>query len=147
MLSRTWIIPEDQNISELTLSNALADKYGPKSATYAEPRQWDRRGQNLTGGEDIRAKCQKGSVQDIRYSMDHGNGQYNNFVSPYCGPVAEMAITPRPGTASASGLSILMIDPDELWADFWRSWSASEYKENKALLESVAGATDAAPEL
>lgn len=72
MLSRGWEIPEDQAVTELTLLNALTEKYGP-SLAVGEDREWDRTGHNLTELDQRRSNCAPGSLQEIPFSIDFRN--------------------------------------------------------------------------
>lgn len=146
MLSRRWTIPEEQRLSELTLLKALNDKYGP-ALPVGEDRAWDRLGANLTEYDERRARCASGSIQQMPFSINFRESSYSSKADVYCGPTAGISIRTAPNTGIAGSLSIFIVDPDEVWDNFWRSWSAGEYETMRTIFESVSGATGAAPKL
>lgn len=146
LISRDWDIPEDQGLSQLSLMNALSQKYG-EPLPNAEDRFWDRSGQNLTSYEQRRANCATGPVQEIPYRIDFQRTAISSSTTIYCGPVASVYMRNHSGGGLASELNIMIVDPDEVWDSFWRSWSDGEYPAMRALLDNVLGATGAAPDL
>ncbi|KGF68817.1 hypothetical protein LL06_14460 [Hoeflea sp. BAL378] len=146
LISRNWKIPEDQNVSELTLVRALKDKYGP-ILSMGEDRAWDRNGENLTTYDDRRQRCAEGSLQQLPFSISFRESSLRSGANPYCGPTADIRIQTGINSGIATGLNVFVMDPDEIWDGFWRTWSAGEYAKLKQLFDSVSGATGAAPEL
>jgi hypothetical protein len=146
MLSRNWQIPENQNLTELTLINALTDKYGP-TLSFGNDRAWDRSGQNLTELGQRRERCRQGSHQQIPFSINFRGSSFTSNANVYCGPTADIRLQTGRNTGLATVLSVFIVDPDEVWDNFWRTWSVDEYEAMSILYNSVTGATGAAPDL
>lgn len=147
IVGRDWKIPPSSKVSALTLKKALLDKYGPEAASYDESRAYDRQGNNLTNSNDQSQACKAASLQQIKFVWNRKGQVYNGSINLYCGPFTEMRIGTSLQSGLASYLTVWIADPDEIWDNFWRTWSISEHEQIEALYHSVAGATGAAPKL
>lgn len=146
-VERDWRIPPDQNLSELTLITALDSKYGAAYGRNSTDRVWDRTGANLESSAARNSRCERGSLQPLRYRWARLRGEGNDTFNLYCGPIADIRIQTDSARQLADGLRIALYDPDEVWREDWLLWSAGEYPRLIASYEAVAGATGAAPEL
>lgn len=141
-VQRDWVIPKDQNIAQLSLLNALTDKYGPTLASGYN-RAWDRAGNVLASLEQRRVACSAGTLQVIKNTI--GNFQKN--INLYCGPEADIRVQTDTNGSRTHSVHISITDPDEVWNNFWQKWSHSEYQKMLTLFEGVSQASGDAPKL
>ncbi|MBK1623092.1 hypothetical protein [Afifella marina] len=147
IVGRDWKIPESAKLSELTLKQALLDKYGSPLTSNSEERAYDRQGNNLTDSRERRRACKSRSLQEIQFEWLQKGQTYRSTINLYCGPLTNMRIGTKPNTGLASNLLQWIADPDEIWDNFWRTWSIGEHQTLAALYQSVAGAVGEAPKL
>ncbi|MGI6247752.1 MAG: hypothetical protein ACOYJQ_18625 [Pseudochelatococcus sp.] len=147
IVGRDWKIPESAKLTELTLKQALREKYGPAYSTITEERAYDRQGNNLPDGTDRNKICKRQSLQEIKFDWQRKGEIYRGSINLYCGPFTNMRISAKPETGLASYLAQWIADPDEIWDNFWRTWSIGEHQKLDALYQSVAGAVGEAPKL
>src|SRR5690606_28429564 len=106
IVGRDWKIPESAKLTELTLKQALLDKYGPAYSTITEERAYDRQGNNLPDGTDRNKVCARRSLQEIKFDWQRKGEIYRGSINLYCGPFTNMRISTTPATGLASYLAL-----------------------------------------
>lgn len=147
IVGRDWKIPETAKLTELTLKQALLDKYGPAYSTFGEDRSYDRQGNNLPNSTERNKVCKRHSLQEIKFDWYRKGQIYRGSINLYCGPLTHMHIGSTRETGLASYIIQWIADPDEIWDNFWRTWSIGEHQKLDALYQSVSGAVGEAPKL
>src|SRR5690606_12365573 len=90
IVGRDWKIPESAKLTELTLKQALLDKYGPAYYNFTEERAYDRQGNNLPDGTDRDQVCKRQSLQKINFDWQRKGQNYRGSINLYCGPLTDM---------------------------------------------------------
>lgn len=145
-ITRDWSIPEDAKLSIATLKASLQGKYGIDGTYPNQILVYDRDGGRLQDG-----RCPRGSLQASPYRApstryDRFNAQQQEL-SPYCGPSVAISTNADSATGRATELHITVTDPDEVWRNFWATWSHSEAQRLQDLHDGIAGLRGAGPEL
>lgn len=145
-ITRDWSIPEDAKLSIATLKASLQEKYGIDGTYPNQIVVYGRDGGRLQDGS-----CPKGSLQAYPYrapstTYDRFNAQQQEL-SPYCGPSVGISTNADRATGRATELHITVTDPDEVWKNFWATWSHGEAQRLQDLHDSIAGLRGTGPEL
>lgn len=145
-ITRDWSIPEDAKLSIATLKASLQEKYGIDGTYPNQGVVYGRDGGRLQDGG-----CPKGSLQAYPYrapstTYDRFSAQQREL-SPYCGPSVGISTNADRATGRATELHVTVTDPDEVWKNFWATWSHSEAQRLQELHDSIAGLRGTGPEL
>ena len=149
-LSRDWKIPQSSGMAQATLIDALSTKYNIDLSTNSASVTYTR-----TGDISDRGRCGDGSLQNLNLQGGRGLqsearggiGIFSKQMSMYCGQFISISTRPDRNTGMADTLRIDIADTDMVWDDFWLLWAHNKNKEYSTLLDTLRGATGAAPEL
>ncbi|MDF2142926.1 hypothetical protein [Paenirhodobacter sp. CAU 1674] len=147
LVTRSWDIAPSENLSEITLRQALTEKYG-QALNNGNEWLFDRRGQNLTTYKMRDTSCASNSLQTLPVRVAVPGWANDSFsVNLACGPVVTGRVSSDSRSGRAERLLLVLYDPDIAWDSFWKIWSRDEIRRIETLYDGVSSATGAAPKL
>ncbi|WP_376870203.1 hypothetical protein [Albirhodobacter sp. R86504] len=147
LVGRNWEISASEQLSEITLKQALTQKYGA-ALNGGSDWAYDRAGAVLATSDAEREACKPNGLQRfVAGDSFPGWSLRRSELSPSCGPRLTSYMRSDSSSGRAERLILVLYDPDIAWDRFWTIWSRDELRGIETLYDGVSNATAAAPKL